>query len=957
MGVDPKNLEALEVAIGNYSEAIKNRWLKSGAKAQKATHADKLGDYTEDQLVDALVATFDPHITNKDNPHNDTAALLDTYTRTEADDRIGGGIPSFFLPYCRAGFTPYLPVDANITFGGHATRRSRTGIHNSFIYPMIEDDGTVVWLRNGTDGERSRVYYGYGIDAIGAFTRFYNTCHEYTLPDGKEVAYLYQGGYGVLAGRLADTSGNNKHDSQTVFIAEHNDTLESSKHRYVTLDPAYADVLNRSECLLAGDYVYIIEQTASVFTANNEAPAFKYHRFPISAFNLGGQVTPEKISLVNQSGIDGNNLAGTSDFFKPFVSFGATEESDTTAMFYSANDNDMFPYLIGGRPVTFSGYDESDGCIHTAYVYNLHSLVDGEHAYAVLHFRHNVNDASTITTQKTPTDFDKFVEGNGLYIEETSTTFMDEQACAFFHGRDDMFFATRVPQNIDEELTITRCKVDADSSIATMAKNFPACIKSKDVGELEIFPTGGIDTSSAALFPITTKYTLTNTKTISDDRGFARLMFDVFNGSSSPLRMVSTDGDVKNAYKAREIGTRVSDINAAITSTDLGGLMSLLDSATVTTWGSYFIKGGVSSRYQNITGTGLTLANKVTLAADAFDTAVRGYMQKANIDIRDHFHYECVVSGSTALPSIVLVFTSNDDGSDNRMVLFKVDPTISSGIVTLSEDYTLLGVLTNVDVPTDLAEVVGHDSDPLLAKLAVHKLDTGYAAVWTTGFTLNTSEYQHPVQLRFWINDVSSIEGIAYQFCDDLSNPGPLWGVLGYHGAGVFSRDIHFSSLSYRTVAKTKAEFLSWDKNQGEVIVATLRPYAAGGYYLNNKQPIILYGTLYDLTPLQVDTYSVGTGMGVHFTCHLVKHTVPDRQMGFASAYSIRTPDSIRVSSSEDSYYTFAILLNVGGNPTVGNRHSSAFYTQLQIFEADTGSIATVSLTDPLTASTTNWTR
>jgi hypothetical protein len=177
---------------------------------------------------------------------------------------------------------------------------------------LLENDGSLVYLRPGTNGSTINYYYTY-INNPDSSMRPYTTINKY-----------YEGSWNNILFNDSDTSnclvyeevGNN-----VVHVVLTNGTMDKDLHKSAT----YTRSLTPYSILtatVAGSYVYIVCLYSSVFNSNfpynvqyNISDPFEFilYRIPVSEINAGTINTVERVT-----GINGNTMYGAQGS-QPFI--------------------------------------------------------------------------------------------------------------------------------------------------------------------------------------------------------------------------------------------------------------------------------------------------------------------------------------------------------------------------------------------------------------------------------------------------------------------------------------------------------------------------------------------------------------------------------------------------------------------------------------------------------------
>lgn len=153
---------------------------------------------------------------------------IDTYTQQELLDIVG------LLPLSHYGTHNYLPAGVSGSFDGAA---ENSGRRRQKIF--LEDDGTAVLLRCGTNGSTQGVYYSYLSNALNAvsLSTAVNTNEQYS--PGYFGSNLYAVGLvstddNLVVGTYLDRTSS----ASGIFVSVMNGTLDATQHSGFTIPAA-----------------------------------------------------------------------------------------------------------------------------------------------------------------------------------------------------------------------------------------------------------------------------------------------------------------------------------------------------------------------------------------------------------------------------------------------------------------------------------------------------------------------------------------------------------------------------------------------------------------------------------------------------------------------------------------------------------------------------------------------
>jgi hypothetical protein len=284
------------------------------------------------------------HSNETENPHNDTATALG-YTKlqnlatadsiqavegTRPDLRLTVKGAEDILSNALEGYSSNLVHQGNLPvtrFGN--LNFLQPGIIGSFEgasmveaedhYAMnVENDGTLIRLRPGTNGESIALYYDYATNVhrnINTFTMT-NTNNKYT-PASLDQAYvparLFDCQGDVIAGIMYNKSALPATSDYKYWVALTNGTLDSTKHNCAQISNAYFTMDDGStqefrtawtQFCMVGTRIYIIHQNPNVATtmeaggsiSQNALPQFYLGYINVADIVAGGSVTVTQIT-------------------------------------------------------------------------------------------------------------------------------------------------------------------------------------------------------------------------------------------------------------------------------------------------------------------------------------------------------------------------------------------------------------------------------------------------------------------------------------------------------------------------------------------------------------------------------------------------------------------------------------------------------------------------------------
>lgn len=238
------------------------------------------------------------------------------------------------LPISRIGTMDYLPMSINGSFEGATTYYSSKRI----LPVIVESNGTLVYLRPGTNGSTDGYYYCYVNDIRNAVDLTPTLSNEKYIPSTFTANHKLIDFVGTKASELLFMKTNNG-TTDTYTIGLTNGTLNSVSHQYTefprsamgTTDPQYAHIV--------GNFVYIW-----CIDSYSRDEAFDISLYIISVANIRAGTSS---TLTKVTGISGNTIHGTAV---------SASSAVRIAPIYVANNSNQNPFVLqdsGGNTNVF----------------------------------------------------------------------------------------------------------------------------------------------------------------------------------------------------------------------------------------------------------------------------------------------------------------------------------------------------------------------------------------------------------------------------------------------------------------------------------------------------------------------------------------------------------------------------------------------------------------------------
>jgi len=288
----PEKILAATTAMDAAADAINAATARKRPAAKEADAALKFDNRTNAETNTFISAPLKAHMDRSDLPHSETPEQLNTYSKDSVDSKLSLMPRYDNIPITQWGDGTFLDPGVTAFFEGAS--------HNTdaqFTPLQMEDDGTLVYLRNGTNGSRIGVFYMYSPGALnGKLVTPRRTNQRYQpsfFPAGTTAARVYHSTGGVLAGQLQNASGV----LGDAFLAFTNDTFDATNHQGCFISAADAAPMFRDmhcEVFMGTTDCFIIGEV----TRGSFADKFQFKIWRVRKADLvsGGYVVPELLT-------------------------------------------------------------------------------------------------------------------------------------------------------------------------------------------------------------------------------------------------------------------------------------------------------------------------------------------------------------------------------------------------------------------------------------------------------------------------------------------------------------------------------------------------------------------------------------------------------------------------------------------------------------------------------------
>ncbi len=778
------------------------------------------------------------------------------YTKEEID-RI-----TAVLPVSRVGTMDYLPMSINGSYEGATTYYASKRI----LPVIIEDNGTLVYLRPGTNGSTDGYYYCYTADARNVLDMTPVLSNTKYIPSFFTSNHKLLDFVGTKASELLFMKTNNgTNDTYTIGLT--NGTLNSVAHQYVefnrtllgTTDPQYAHIVGNTI------YIWCIDS----YTPTD---AFDISLYTISVDNVRNGVTT---SLIRVTGFSGTTIYGsavsssnTVRIAQRYVSTSSSDnpfllsDSNTIANLFQLNTNGVIQ--AAGNP---------DGTsIRIALFHPLGINAAGITGIQInwgLSLTYNISTKSYVLDKPSAGPI-TVSSGGGSFTYNNPYDAMMENINGFpsdsqgnvptiFQTADGIVFSTVARYITSPQHKITRATINSYTNAYDSLNLVTRSLN--DVTLKYVDPVYGSALGENLINPIVISPTRIMLSCSGNDSngsfGFdARVYTDI--GSTRTYTYDSiVSGSTINGYAPQSTRTRVDNSDFKYT-----GMVTLVDTdGTTRSYGSSFIEGltkpagGLLNTSTMNFGTAYTMTNTTLLT-----------------NLKTQIINSVTITGTVLESKIVLYYVPDSTyGKSIAIVSLRTDTLDGSGysahVIVSTVDVTLSGQdITSLNADTSI--INGVDSGVITINLTYFARMSGLTIAKYSGFSYigipalfnmgisGNATFRSMLGKLDSSNNIVSLRAITSQY---LSGGASYEiGVLPGFGFGLFENgDVtdYQTKLIYKYHGTSEANLdaLIADPTSTPVdryVVASQEVPQEFNVYFTQEIPIFLHGSYYEM-PIQ----------------------------------------------------------------------------------------------------------
>ncbi|AFC21595.1 hypothetical protein GAP32_145 [Cronobacter phage vB_CsaM_GAP32] len=494
------------------------------------------------------------------------------------------------LPISRIGTMDYLPMSINGSFEGATTYYTER-----LILPvMVENNGTLVYLRPGTNGSTDGYYYCYVNDIRNAVDLTPVLSNEKYIPTTFTANHKLHEFIGSKANEVLFMKTNNG-TTDTYTIGLTNGTLNSVSHQYVefprsnmgSTDPQYAHIV--------GNFVYIW-----CIDSYDSTAAFDISLYTISVANIrsGASNSLTKVTGISGKTIYDDAVAGSIRIAQKYVS---TATSDKPFVIQDAGANTAV-YQLNNHGVIQAAANNTNTGIRVAlfHPFAVNTSFSNSQQYMWgLSFTYNISAKSYIFDKPNAGAIQVSTAGNTIVVNNPYNVRMEDingfssdaqgNVPTIYQTADGKLFSTVARYISSPQHKITRASIDNFSdqyttlnlttrSLSGITIKYVDAVYGSAVGENLINPT--VLSKTRVLLNCSGTE---NGLPLSFD---TKIYTDIGTSTTYPYKSVIT-GNTINGYAPNVNRHKIDNTDFRYC-----GLITLVDTdGSIKTYGSTFLEG------------------------------------------------------------------------------------------------------------------------------------------------------------------------------------------------------------------------------------------------------------------------------------------------------------------------------------------------------------------------------
>ena len=855
--VDKVNL--MKSALNALTDSIKNKAAAVRNSSTQSDNANKLQGFTLTALNTELDTVLTTHRNNKNNPHQETAASVGIPVKATVDAALNRLLPTGVIPISRYGSFTYLPVGVSGSFES-GTLNWNSGFRR--IPLLMEADGTLVGIRNATDGATRGAFYFYLENArTNSLSNQVMSNRRYRpsfIPSNMYVSRVYYSGEGVLTGEVT------KYDDSShrqLFVSLTGGTLDDSLHTGAlvpieVINPAADGKVTSWEPVLLGDIIYLIINAAGM--ESNSSPNYRVFTMSVSQLLGGTLSTVQEITGWLVTGVNGVPTQKTNISLAASLS---TPSLTGDAIFrYDPTDKDSIAFgVFSDGGITKCLLDKDTGKIR---VWTWSSVRMRMISKLSTSTREYVYSLVIDPVNKTAVLDDPYLGGTEIYHNENATLLSSN--INYFKSLGTVLGSTAYASKTIE-VTKDGYVFGAIITISAAGTNTLNRIRiSNWSGYENAIPANMVPTNSvsAPMYSISPTVIGSGYRNVNIyKKGHLRLVSRGLGAWESVIAKYKEDGEQPTyAYKSvggPDIpGYAPNLFRQLATSTAQTSLVEFDQNDIITNIRVGTLYRGKYSTLDSFSDEGSLTGGTFSVTPSVLDALVlEAYNSLGSTDTLLDVFGQLYVPKDPAAP-VFLVGASLEAGGIQRVFCFNCIPNVRTGNIT---SIALGNLVDSRSISFRInANKIGTWGAGDCFSAQFRKYPEGWGVILQCVALNHTSGNAISVHYKFFYSNGGAVEGLHYQQIVP-STPLDIHYFLEDHGYGKLCFNAtdtdHNTNLNFITLGKTKSNFVSPPPSTRENMIVVLSQQVPTGWivYFTDDTPLFMAGNSYVIPQASVN--------------------------------------------------------------------------------------------------------
>lgn len=772
------------------------------------------------------------------------------------------------LPISRIGTMDYLPMNINGSFEG-ATAYSNVHVTQPVC---MEDDGTMVMIRSGTNGNTSGFYYSYirnirnlttleQEDFVSTNTKF---TPQFFTPNHALVEFYNTDAYELLFYKFT-LSG-----TPTYALSLTNGTLSTVGHQSATFDISVLPDFQPVFANVCGTNIYVWGRDTTI---TNNGLTLTVYTVPVAQVRSGGSLTFTKVTGISGSSITGTSYTAAQNI-KMYDSWSTLKSAGTSTS--------LFTYTAPCTGVEYANYNinnfyvrsNDDGTqIRLMYfpTYRLMSDITFSTVYcAAFSFVFNVSTKSVSFDNTIGSQIDVTATVNSGVITYNQTNAYSNSMTNMNGYTDGVLSnAGSISQTTDGYLISTKCRRISSPTfgiargLVTGASPYDTLnvttrvINSRDI--LDVMPVFGSAVGENILGPrfiSGTKLLMACAGTYNNiNYGYDSIVQSEI-GTSTTFSYGSLTNGTMHGYAPNADRSLLTNTN-----NQYCGLVSQFDASTVQGFGTSFIEGFKNTGAGLINDTDYTFSTTYTMSDSVLQSLGQSVVTSNGLTgitkVLSNFYY---ISDSSFSNSVLVTYAYNSTTRVNTIIWSECTAILSSNTITGATILATINTLTqnnieNIQASTSSnlqsgANMSKYGSFNYVSYAGLIEVSTSAGQIWN---------YLHGKYDTSTNRVVLSSTNQSTYVAIEGTNPG----ILPNIGFGVynFSKSDAQTKLVFDLYGTSEAEldaFIAGTGTVSDTFVVTSQDVAQGFLvYFTQSVPTFVAGVYYELPAQTIDLTTI----------------------------------------------------------------------------------------------------